>query len=348
MNMLIESAKDMVLNLRIKAEERSRAGGADATRDALNLSLQADHIAAKAAELAAFRKYIMYGGEALDAEEGKALVADSGPLGGYAVPSILSEDFLAKPSTAAVGQLCTHKTLTKGDQYWLPTLRSRPSVSWYEEGEDFADDATLSLGGEFISPKTMGTRIPVTGKELDSIGGDFSQWLIDYAGPSFDEKLDKDLIIGDGIKNVEGTLVAPGVAEVVSGNALTLTADGIRKLFFALKAHYRVNATWVMNSATAEAVRGLKDTAGLPIYNEAQDTIFRRPIAINESLPDIAANSYPIVLADWSFYWIVTRMALSVFRNPYKRKPFILFDLTKRVGGQVVLAEAFVKQRVST
>ncbi|BFU93435.1 MAG: phage capsid protein [Nitrospira sp.] len=342
MNGLIESAKDHVLNLRIKAEERGRAGGADATQDALHLSLEADRMAERIGDLEAITEYIRCG------KESKALQTGTGPQGGYAVPTVLSGDVLLKPSGATIGQLCTHRTLTKGDGYPLPTIPAGPTVGFYDEDEDYADDGTFRLASEVIPIRNLGTRIPVSSHELGSVAEDFTQWLTDTAAPAFDEKLDEQIIIGDGIKSLEGALVAKGVSEVPSGNASTLTADGIRKLFFGLKAPYRLNATWAMNSQTAELVRGLKDTSGMPIYNESQDTIFRRPIAINESMPDVAAGSSPIIVGDWRFYWIVTRMALSVFRNPYKRKPLVLFDLTKRVGGQVVFADAFAKQKVST
>lgn len=347
MNAALMTARDSVLALRMKAEERSLAGGVDATNDALRLSLEADRREEKIRELEAITKYIRYGEDALTTEEVKALQTGTGPQGGYAVPTLLSGEFLTRPSVATVGRLCTARTLTKGDAYPLPTLRSGPTVAFYDEDEDIADDGSLNLGNEQIPIRNMGTRIPVTGKEIDSVADDFAQWLVDTAGPAFDEKLDAEIIVGDGVKGLEGVLIAPGLSQTVSGSASALTADGVRKQFFGLKAPYRANATWVMNSNTAELVRGLKDSSGLPIYNEAQDTIFRRPIAINESMPDAAANAFPIVVADWRFYYVVTRLALSVFRNPYKRKPFILFDLTKRVGGQVVLAEAFVKQKVS-
>lgn len=344
----IATAREHILTLRMKAEERASAGGLDAAEDALRLSAEADRREEKIRELEAIVKYIRGGETALSQSEGKALQTGTGPQGGYLVPTLLSGEVLVKPSAAAVGSLCTHRRLTKGDIYPLPTLKSGPTVAFYEEDDDYADDLNLSMGNEGIPIRNMGTRIPVTAKEVDAVADDFAQWLIEYAAPAFDEKLDSEIVVGDGVKGLEGVLLAPGLSQVVSGAASALTADGVRKLYFGLKAPYRANATWVMNSNTAELVRGLKDTSGMPVYNESQDTIFRRPIAINEAMPDVAANAFPIVLADWRFYYVVTRMQLSVFRNPYKRKPYILFDLTRRVGGQVVLGEAFTKQKIST
>jgi len=65
-------------------------------------------------------------------------------------------------------------------------------------------------------------------------------------------------------------------------------------------------------------------------------------------MPDIAANAYPVIFGDLkSAYLIVDRVDMSILRDPYTAKPFVLFYTTKRVGGQVVLAEAICKMKIA-
>jgi HK97 family phage major capsid protein len=51
-------------------------------------------------------------------------------------------------------------------------------------------------------------------------------------------------------------------------------------------------------------------------------------------MPDIAANSLSIAFGDFNRgYLIVDRAGVTVLRDPYTAKPYVLFYTTKRVGG---------------
>ncbi len=66
-------------------------------------------------------------------------------------------------------------------------------------------------------------------------------------------------------------------------------------------------------------------------------------------MPAVAADAYPIIFGDVrQAYRIVDRQGVSVLRDPFSSKPKVEFYTTKRTGGQVVLAEAIRKQKVST
>ncbi len=327
---------------------RAMEGGLDGTQAALDVSWEILRRTEEKARRQAVAKYIWVGEEGMTAEEIKSLRSDPAPLGGYLISPPPPTEFLVKPSAALLNRLCTHRTLTTGDAYPVPLAKAGPTVAFYSETEDIADDTTLALSNEMIPLRNMATRLVLTSREVEAVGEGLTQRLIDAATPAFEEKLDAEIVIGDGVRGLEGVLTAAGIPQTVSGNSSTFTADSIRTMFFDLKPQYRSNSTWVMNSATADLVRGLKTTDGLPIYSESLGGIFGRPIAISESAPDVGAGSLPIILADWRFYYVVTRQELSIFRNPFRRKPFVLFDLVKRIGGQCILPEAFRLMKIST
>jgi HK97 family phage major capsid protein len=55
-----------------------------------------------------------------------------------------------------------------------------------------------------------------------------------------------------------------------------------------------------------------------------------------EDMPDVAANSHGIAFGDFAKgYLIVDRADVRVLRDPYSSKPFVMFYVTKRVGGGV-------------
>ncbi len=60
-----------------------------------------------------------------------------------------------------------------------------------------------------------------------------------------------------------------------------------------------------------------------------------------EDMPDIAANSLSIAFGDFDRgYLVVDRAGVTVLRDPYTAKPYVLFYTTKRVGGGVQDFEA--------
>ena len=60
------------------------------------------------------------------------------------------------------------------------------------------------------------------------------------------------------------------------------------------------------------------------------------PVIEAEDMPDIAANALSIAFGDFSRgYLVVDRAGVSVLRDPFTAKPYVLFYTTKRVGGGV-------------
>jgi Predicted phage phi-C31 gp36 major capsid-like protein len=60
------------------------------------------------------------------------------------------------------------------------------------------------------------------------------------------------------------------------------------------------------------------------------------PVIEAEDMPDIAANSLSIAFGDFNRgYLIVDRAGVTVLRDPYTAKPYVLFYTTKRVGGGI-------------
>ena len=68
-------------------------------------------------------------------------------------------------------------------------------------------------------------------------------------------------------------------------------------------------------------------------------------------MPDVAAGAFPIAFGNWQrAYTILDRVVLSVLRDPFTQaiSGNVRFIARRRVGGQVVLAEAIRKLKVAT
>ena len=168
-------------------------------------------------------------------------------------------------------------------------------------------------------------------------------------------------LTGTSAGQPEGLLNNTAIAEDNSGNASLIEdasgqANGLIDLQHNLKTGYARNASWILNRKTLGAIRKLKDgnnnyiwAAGAAVGNPA--TILGDPYTEMPDMPDVAANANPIAYGDWARgYSVVDRIALSVLRDPFTQATSgaIRFIARRRVGGQVVLAEAIRKLKVAT
>lgn len=94
-----------------------------------------------------------------------------------------------------------------------------------------------------------------------------------------------------------------------------------------------------MNRSTQRLLRKLKDGEGnylwQPSYVLGQPaTLAGYPVTEMPDMPNVAANAVPIMFGDFKQgYQIVDRIGIRVLRDPYTKKPYVLFYTTKRVGG---------------
>ena len=147
------------------------------------------------------------------------------------------------------------------------------------------------------------------------------------------------------------------VASVNSGNANLLTADGLITLVHSIKSDYSRNGTFVFNRTTLAAIRKLKDTAGQYVFQAgmslqggATNTILGYSYVEATDMPDVAAGAKAVAFGDFRrAYMIVDRVALAVLRDPFTQATSgnVRYVARRRVGGQVILAEAIIKQNVA-
>ena len=123
-------------------------------------------------------------------------------------------------------------------------------------------------------------------------------------------------------------------------------SDRLIDTIYALKSGYRQNAKFVMNRQTQGTIRQFKDADGNymwqpPAAPGQQAMLHGFPVIEAEDMPDISSNSMSIAFGDFERgYLVVDRQGVSVLRDPYSAKPYVLFYTTKRVGGGVQNYEA--------
>ena len=106
----------------------------------------------------------------------------------------------------------------------------------------------------------------------------------------------------------------------------------------------------MFNRSTLAAIRKLKDTAGQYVFQAGMmltagvpNTILGYAYVEAPDMPNVGADTKPIVFGDFARgYVIVDRVNLSVLRDPFTQAASgnVRYVARRRVGGQVVLAEA--------
>ncbi|MEO1701455.1 MAG: phage major capsid protein [Pseudomonadota bacterium] len=305
----------------------------------------------------AFERYVRSGQETgLRDLEAKSMNYGSGPDGGYLVPPELETDIgnrLAAISPmrdlASVRQV-TSAILKK------PFATGGPVVGWVGE-TDARPETNASQLAEIQFPTMELYAMPAaTATLLDDSAVDIDNWIAGEIETAFAEQESAAFIAGDGVNKPRGITNYTSIEEngwtwgnighVTTGTAGAFgTGDAgagtLIDTIYALKAGYRQNANWLMNRKAQAAVRKLKDADGNYIWqppSTAGEKALLMGFAVSEAedMPDIANGANAIAFGDFARgYLVVDRAGISVLRDPYSAKPYVLFYTTKRVGGGI-------------
>ncbi len=182
---------------------------------------------------------------------------------------------------------------------------------------------------------------------VSEINSDVTERFAQLEGTAF--------VNGDSNKKPEGFMVNSDIPSINSGSAATFDFDNLITLTGELKEGY--DPMYAFNRQTLAFIRKLKDDAGNYIWRQGNlgagipNAINGDPYIILQDMPNIGANTFPVIYADFfRGYLIGDRAGMSVVRDEFTLKKVgkVEFTYMKRLDAQVVLPEAFVKLKMST
>lgn len=286
---------------------------------------------------------------ALDAQNSMSI--NSNPDGGYLVAPELDTRIQQLQRNLSPMRRIARVVQTKAAEYQLPVNLGGTASGWVAETSGRPPTGSPQLALLSFPAGEVYAMPAVTQRLLDDSPVNLAQFLEGEISKEFGEKEGAAFLTGDGIEKPSGLLVAPKATtaddvrpfgtfqSISSGNASAITADGLIDFVYRLKVGYRANATWLMNSLTAAAISKLKDANSQYLWQQSYQagqpsTLLGFPVEIDEAMPSIAANSYPIAFGDFQAGYLITdRIGIRILRDPYSNKPYVMFYATKRVGG---------------
>jgi HK97 family phage major capsid protein len=305
---------------------------------------------------AAFEAYVRSGESAnLRALEGKAMTIGSNADGGYLVPPEI-ETVIGQRLTAIspIRGIAGVRTIS-GNVYKKPFMTAGPAVGWVGETDARTQTNSPTLDELSFPAMELYAMPAATATLLEDAAVNIDQWLAQEVEQVFAAQEGTAFVTGDGSNKPKGLLSYTAVDNgswtwgnigyIASGAAGAFPSsnpsDVLVDLIYAVNAGYRQNGAFVMNRKTQSAIRKFKDTTGgylwqPPAAAGGKATLMIFPVIEAEDMPDIAANSLSIAFGDFNRgYLVVDRAGVTVLRDPYCAKPYVLFYTTKRVGGGV-------------
>lgn len=288
------------------------------------------------------------------ADEQKSLFVGSSPDGGFLVaPQMASAVRMRVQQISPIRQIARVISLDSGDGYEEPVFDDLPEATWVGEVQARPTTGTPSMKKTSIPLNEIYANPPVSQKLLDTSAYDVGNMLVRLIGKALAQKEGTAFISGDGLAKPEGFLTMPTaltadatrpwgtLQHVKSGHATTIKPDGLIDLSESLAPQFRPNARWVMSRTTSAVIRKLKDLQERFLWADSlvpgmPAMLLGYPVTIADDMPAVGAGLLPVAFGDFEEgYTVVDSRQMTVLRDPFTQKPYVLFYTYSRVGGGV-------------
>ena len=287
--------------------------------------------------------------------EGKAMSTAVSADGGYLLNPQMAATIQSMLSSTASLRSIANVVQIDATSYDVIVDNTDVGSGWQTELSAVTESTTPNINRISIKLNDLSAMPKASQRLLDDAAFDVESWLSQKIATRFIRAEASAFINGTGTDQPKGILLPAKVANaswtwgnlgyIPTGFATdfntTNPLDCLVTLVYSLAADYRANATFVMNSKTAGAVRKIKDTVGRFMWTDSvaagqPATLMGYRVLVSEDMPDIGANTYPIAFGDfYAGYTIAERPDLRILRDPFSAKPNVLFYASKRVGGDV-------------
>lgn len=243
--------------------------------------------------------------------ETRDLMVGSG-TGGKTVPSSFRAQ-LVEHMVQMSGIRQTNATILStdgGEELAIPATTTLSTAALIDEGDPIgSSDPTFS--SVKLNAYKYAVMLQASRELVMDSGIDLSGYLARETGMALGIKSGSHYIVGTGSGQPNGVVTAAstGVTGATSvGGAFT--ADDLIETFYSVIPAYRANGFFMMNDATAAAVRKLKDPSGdhyvweQSLAAETPNMLFGRPVVIDPNIPDIGVGNKSLIFGDLSRYFI--------------------------------------------
>jgi len=351
----IEATNTRIDAMDVLIQSKMREMMLSASREAL------EERGTKSAKFRAFSKLLRSGYTGLEAEEQKYIeraskndmetkvltTGDSTVAGFLAPPEYVAEIIKPLLQYSPLRSYATVRT-TNNRSIQVPIRKGTFAATWVAETGQRSETTGLKYGLEELPNHEMYAEVLISQQELEDSAFDMDAQIQMEATEQFAIAEGAAFVSGTGIGKPFGITTDPNLATTNAGSTSAMTYAGLVTLVHALKTPYAVNASWAMNRQSMGSVRSILDSQNRPLWEPSlapgnPSTILGYPVIEMVDMPAIASAAIAAVFGDFKrAYTIVDRvsMVVQILREKYAEQGQIAYLIRKRVGGQLVLAEA--------
>ncbi len=265
--------------------------------------------------------------------------------GGYLVPDEYESTLIEKlHDENIIRQYATVIKSSNGDKK-IPVVAGYGEATWTDEEAAYTESDD-SFGVITLGAHKLTSIIKVSEELLNDSVFDLEQYISKEFVRRMAAAEENAFINGTGTGRPTGILQTAETGKTTAA-AAAITADEVIDLYHSLRSPYRKNAVFIANDSTVKAIRQLKDSNGMylwqPGLKEGQpDTLIGNRIISSAYMPEIGAGKKPILFGDISYYWIADRQGRTFQRlnELYAATGQVGFRTFQRVDGKLTLAEA--------
>lgn len=234
-------------------------------------------------------------------------------------------------------------------------------------GEELSDAQTnpenaLRYGKRVLTPKFHTGSFRISNSLLRDASINILSYIQEEIGIDISEYLEDLYLRGTGAAGPVGLLHTATAGEGIDSSrdvnlgAGVFTVETLIDCRYALKETYARNSSWMLHRLLLADIAQLKGSDGHPLWRASMvpnvpDMLLGRPLIINEFMPyATTADSYGILLGDFSRYWIVFKdmMTMQVQSELYSNTNETGYIYRTRLDAQPILAEAFVRGKFTS
>jgi len=271
--------------------------------------------------------------------------------GGYLVP----EEFERQIVTAldefnVMRTLC--KVITTANERKIPVAGTHSAAAWTAENAPFTE-SNPTFDQKTIDAYKLTDLIKVSIELLEDSAFDLETYIAQEFARAFGIAEEEAFCTGDGAGKPTGLFTANGGTVGVTTAGVSISADDVISLVYALKSPYRRNARFLMNDSTVALLRKLKDGNGAYLWQPSvqagqPDKLLGYDLFTSPYAPTVAAGAFAIAFGDFNNYWIADRTGRTVQRlnELYSTNGQVGFVATERVDGKIILPEGIQLMQV--
>ncbi len=251
-------------------------------------------------------------------------------------------------------------TLKTAQSLGFPSLETRAEDSaWTVELGTGEEEDTMAFGKREFKPYPMAKRVTIS-RTLLRQAPNAQTIVLNELKYKVGITQEKAFLEGHGANRPLGVFVASDQG-ISTGRDVTSTASGDFKaddfisMKYNLKQQYWAKAQWIIHRDSVQRIEKLKDGEGQYLWKDGLKsnlgipTLCGFPVNMSEYAPStFSSSAYIAVLADFSHYWIVDGLDMTIQRldELYAETNQVGFILRYEGDGMPVIEEAYTRLKL--